>query len=104
MAKRRYEMDMCRGPLVGKILRFSLPLMLSGILQLLFNAADLAVVGQYSGDTALAAVGSTSALTNLLVNLTSVSPSVPTSLLRGFTARATTNRSAKPFTRPSRWP
>ncbi|MBE6953504.1 MAG: MATE family efflux transporter [Ruminococcaceae bacterium] len=69
MAKRRYEMDMCRGPLVGKILRFSLPLMLSGILQLLFNAADLAVVGQYSGDTALAAVGSTSALTNLLVNL-----------------------------------
>ncbi|MBR5519476.1 MAG: MATE family efflux transporter [Clostridia bacterium] len=62
---------MCRGPLAGKLLRFSLPLILSGILQLLFNAADLAVVGQCAeeGDTALAAVGSTSALTNLLVNL-----------------------------------
>ena len=61
-------MDMCRGPLAGKILIFSLPLMLSGILQLLFNAADLVVVGQYSGEQALAAVGSTGALTNLIVN------------------------------------
>ena len=61
-------MDMCRGPLAGKILMFSLPLMLSGVLQLLFNAADLAVVGQYAGDQALAAVGSTGALTNLIVN------------------------------------
>lgn len=41
----RYEMDMCSGPLTGKMLRFALPLMLSGILQLLFNAADIIVVG-----------------------------------------------------------
>ena len=40
-----YEIDMCHGPLFGKIIRFSIPLMLSGILQLLFNAADIIVVG-----------------------------------------------------------
>ena len=62
-------MDMCNGPLLGKILRFSFPLMLSGILQLLFNAADIVVVGQFTGHQALAAVGSTSSLINLLVNV-----------------------------------
>ncbi len=67
--KKSYEMDMCSGPLFGKILSFSIPLMLSGILQLLFNAADIIVVGRFAGSTALAAVGSTSALINLLVNL-----------------------------------
>ena len=66
---KNYEIDMCNGPLFSKILLFSLPLMLSGILQLLFNAADIVVVGRYSGNHALAAVGSTSALINLLVNL-----------------------------------
>ena len=60
---------MCSGPLFGKILLFTLPLMLSGILQLLFNAADVVVVGRFAGNEALAAVGSTGALTNLLVNL-----------------------------------
>lgn len=60
---------MCNGPLFGKILLFTLPLMLSGILQLLFNAADVVVVGRFAGNEALAAVGSTGALTNLLVNL-----------------------------------
>lgn len=60
---------MCHGPLLKKILIFSIPLMLSGILQLLFNAADIIVVGRYAGSTALAAVGSTSALINLLTNL-----------------------------------
>lgn len=60
---------MCNGPLLGKILVFYVPLMLSGILQLLFNAADIAVVGRFSGNHALAAVGSTSSLTNLIVNL-----------------------------------
>lgn len=62
---------MCEGPLFGKILRFALPLMFSGILQLLFNAADIIVVSRFAadGNTALAAVGSTSALINLLVNL-----------------------------------
>ena len=67
--KRTYEMDMCNGPLLGKILMFAFPLMLSGILQLLFNAADIIVVGQFTGNTAMAAVGSTSSLINLIVNL-----------------------------------
>lgn len=69
MAKKSYEIDMCSGPLFGKILRFTLPLMLSGVLQLLFNAADIVVVGQYAGKQALAAVGSTSSLINLLINI-----------------------------------
>jgi len=67
--KKSYEIDMCNGPLFGKILTFSIPLMLSGILQLLFNAADTVVVGRFAGSTALAAVGSTSSLINLLTNL-----------------------------------
>ncbi len=66
---KKYEIDMCNGPLLGKILVFYVPLMLSGILQLLFNAADIIVVGRFSGSEALAAVGSTSSLTNLLVNI-----------------------------------
>lgn len=66
---RTYELDMCRGPLLHRILTFSIPLVLSGILQLLFNAADIVVVGRFSGSNALAAVGAASALINLLVNL-----------------------------------
>ena len=49
-----YEIDMCNGPLFGKILRFAVPLMLSGMLQLFFNAADIIVVGQFVGHTATA--------------------------------------------------
>ena len=60
---------MTNGPLVGKIVRFAVPLAISGILQLLFNAADIIVVGQFVGPQALAAVGSTSALIQLIVNL-----------------------------------
>lgn len=67
--QKNYEIDMCNGPLFGKILLFTLPLMLSGILQLLFNAADVVVVGRFAGNESLAAVGSTGSLTNLLVNL-----------------------------------
>ncbi len=66
---KKYEIDMCNGPLLGKILIFYIPLMLSGVLQLLFNAADIVVVGRYAGSNSLAAVGSTSSLINLLVNL-----------------------------------
>ncbi|MBQ9134630.1 MAG: MATE family efflux transporter [Lachnospiraceae bacterium] len=66
---KKYEIDMCNGPLLGKILLFALPLMLSGILQLLFNAADMIVVGRWAGSNALAAVGSTGSLINLLVNV-----------------------------------
>ena len=67
--KKNYEMNMCEGPLVWKMLIFTVPLMFSGILQLLFNAADTIVVGRYAGSQALAAVGSTSSLINLLVNM-----------------------------------
>ena len=65
----RYEIDMTSGPLIPKILQFSLPLMLTGILQLLYNAADVIVVGNFAGHTALAAVSSTGSLINLLVNV-----------------------------------
>lgn len=67
--KKSYEMDMCNGPIFKKLLIFALPLMLSGILQLLFNAADIVVVGKFTGSHALAAVGSTGALINLFVNV-----------------------------------
>lgn len=67
--KVRHEMDMVNGPLLGKIIRYAIPLMLSGMLQVLFNAADTIVVGRFSGPTALAAVGSTGSMTNLLVTL-----------------------------------
>lgn len=60
---------MTNGPLLGKMVRFAIPLMLSSILQLLFNAADVIVVGRYAGAEALAAVGSTGSMTNLLLNL-----------------------------------
>ena len=63
------EIDMCSGPLVGSLLRFSLPLMASGILQLLFNAADIIVLGQFASSSAMAAVGATSSLNSLMVNL-----------------------------------
>lgn len=60
---------MTNGPLLGKIVRFAIPLALSGILQLLFNAADIVVVGRWAGDNSLAAVGSNTALIGLLTNL-----------------------------------
>lgn len=66
---KKYEIDMCEGPLLGKILIFTFPLMASGILQLLFNAADMVVVGRYAGSNSLGAVGATSSLVNLLVNV-----------------------------------
>lgn len=69
ISKSKYEIDMCNGPLLGKMLVFAVPLMLSGILQLLFNAADIVVVGRFAGSEALAAVGATGSLINLLVNV-----------------------------------
>ena len=67
--KKSYQMDLSTGPILGKLLRFSLPLMLSSLLQLLFNAADIVVVGRFAGDTALAAVGSNSSLITLITNI-----------------------------------
>ncbi len=69
ISNKSYEIDMCSGPILGKVLVFALPLMLSGILQLLFNAADIIVVGRFAGSQSLAAVGSTGALINLLINV-----------------------------------
>ena len=60
---------MCNGPIFKKVVLFAFPLMLSGILQLLYNAADIIVVGQFSSSDAMAAVGSTSSLINLLTNV-----------------------------------
>lgn len=65
---RSYEIDMCNGAILPKMLRFALPLMLSSMLQLMFNAADVIVVGRFAGDHSLAAVGSTGTLVNLLTN------------------------------------
>ena len=60
---------MCNGTIMDKLISFSVPLILSGILQLLFNAVDIIVVGRFSGSQALAAVGSTTALINIFTNL-----------------------------------
>ena len=69
MAQNSRTSDLTTGPLLQKIILFSLPLAASSILQLLFNAADVVVVGRFAGSTALAAVGSNGSLINLLVNL-----------------------------------
>lgn len=69
MAQSPRTGDLTTGPMLKKIILFSLPLAASSILQLLFNAADVVVVGRFAGSTALAAVGSNGALINLLVNL-----------------------------------
>lgn len=66
---KAFEIDMTSGPLLGKLLRFSIPLILSGMLQLLFNAADMVVIGRFEGDRALAAVGAAAPLTHLITNL-----------------------------------
>ncbi len=67
--KKTRQVDMVQGPLLPKLILFSVPVVLSGVLQLLFNAADVIVVGRFTGKEALAAVGSTSSLINLLINL-----------------------------------
>lgn len=69
MKKNKYEIDMCNGSIMDKLITFSLPLMLTSILQLMFNAVDIIVVGRFSGSQALAAVGSTTALINIFTNL-----------------------------------
>ena len=69
MRQKGNEIDMCNGPLAGKMLAFALPLMLSGVLQLLFNAIDTIVVGKMVSNKALAAVGSTSTMIILLTSI-----------------------------------
>lgn len=69
MKKNKYEIDMCNGTIMDKLIAFAFPLMLSGVLQLMFNAVDIIVVGRFSGSSSLAAVGSTTALINVFANL-----------------------------------
>jgi len=68
-SKKNYQIDMCNGAILPKLLSFCIPLIGSSLLQLLFNAADVIVVGRFVGDNSLAAVGSTGSLINLLINL-----------------------------------
>lgn len=69
MKKRKTDMDMVHGPLISNIFLFAVPLMLSNLLQIAFNAADTIVVGKFSGQEALAAVGAAGPVVNLLVSL-----------------------------------
>ena len=68
-AMQNNRSDLCEGPLLKKIILYTVPIILTGILQLLFNAADLVVVGRYCGELSVAAVGATGALINLIINL-----------------------------------
>lgn len=89
------EIDMTSGSLLGKIIVYTIPVILSGVLQLLFNAVDMIVVGNFAGNEALAAVGSTSSLTNLLINLfigVSVGANVLTAHCIGARLEDETNR------------
>lgn len=69
MSKNKYEIDMCNGSIMDKLISFSIPLMISSMLQLTFNAVDIIVVGRFSGSDALAAVGATTALIAVFINL-----------------------------------
>ena len=69
MENNKYEIDMCNGTIMDKLISFALPLMISGMLQLMFNAVDIIVVGRFTGSQALAAVGSTTALICTFTNL-----------------------------------
>ncbi|MBR5280691.1 MAG: MATE family efflux transporter, partial [Clostridia bacterium] len=67
MAKR--NRDLCQGPLFGNIVAYTIPVILTGILQLLFNAADLMIVGRLCGSVYVSAVGATTSLIHLITNL-----------------------------------
>ena len=83
-----YEMDMTTGPLFSMLLKYSLPVIAMGVLQFLYNAADMVVAGKFAGSQALAAVGSTGSLVNLVVALfIGVSLGVNVTVARYFGAR-----------------
>ena len=69
MKNNKFEIDMCNGSIMDKLISFALPLMVSSILQLMFNAVDIIVIGRFSGSQSLAAVGSTTALIAVFTNL-----------------------------------
>lgn len=94
MSKRSYEMDMTSGSIMDKLISFALPLMLSSVLQLLFNAVDIVIVGRFTGSEALAAVGSTTALINMLINLF-IGTSIGTNVLAARYYAASMNKELK---------
>lgn len=69
LRSKTHEIDMCTGSILPKLIMFAVPLVLSGFLQLFFNAADMVVVGKFGSENSLAAVGATSSLINLMVNV-----------------------------------
>ncbi len=69
MASGKFEIDMCKGSIFKNVVMFAIPLIFSSLLQLLYNAADLVVVSRFAGSAAMGAVGSTGAITNLIVNI-----------------------------------
>ncbi len=82
------NVNMTEGPLLKNLIVFSVPIILSGLLQLLYNAADIIVVGRFAGSTAQAAVGSTSSLVNLIINLlTGLSLGASVLISRAYGAR-----------------
>lgn len=100
MATTSRSADLTSGPMLQKIILFSVPLAASSILQLLFNAADVVVVGRFAGSTALAAVGSNGSLINLLVNLFSGFRWVPTWWQPGALAPGTKKACRTRYTLP----
>lgn len=103
MKKNKYEIDMCNGSIMDKLISFSLPLMLSGILQLMFNAVDIVVVGRFSGSQALAAVGSTTALINIFTNLLLESLLVQMYWQQDFMLPARKKKCRKRYIQRSHW-
>ena len=69
MARKTHSVDMTKGSPLKHILRFAIPLIFTGLLQSFYSSADMVVVGRYAGEVALAAVGSSGAVVNLLVNV-----------------------------------
>lgn len=103
MKNNKYEIDMCNGSIMDKLISFALPLMLSGILQLMFNAVDIVVVGRFSGSQSLAAVGSTTALINVFTNLF-IGISLGTNVLAArFYGAGKTKKCQKRFIRLLHW-
>lgn len=85
---KKNEIDMVNGPLFSNIVRYTLPLIVTSILQLLFNAADLIVVGRFCGSACIAAVGATGSLTTLFVNeFIALSHGVSVGVARGIGAK-----------------
>ena len=82
MSINRYNMDMCNGPLLGKMIRYAIPLAITYILQLTFHAADLIIIGNFGSYKSMASIGTTADLINLMVNML-VGISVGANILAG---------------------